>query len=129
LVAGISLLVSLICGLGLIFRIDVVNQYWPWTLLPLVGALIGVLFITHTAAYTWALWDGDWVRTRPMFWQAPVTALMFILLPLLHGSDLRPDAGASLALYYTVAGFVFLANLGVILGYRAVEKDPTCDGS
>lgn len=128
LLAGVSALISLICGLGLIFRVDVVNQYWPWTLPPLVGGLIGVLFITHAAAYTWTFWDGDWVRTRPMYWQAPITALMFILLPLLHANDLRPDADASLALYYIVAGFVLLANLGIILGYRSAEKNLANDG-
>ena len=52
-------------------------QYLP------VGGLIGVLFISHTAAYAWALWDGDWLRVRPMFWQAPITGvlLMFYYRP------------------------------------------------
>ncbi|MEJ2736873.1 MAG: hypothetical protein P8189_25470 [Anaerolineae bacterium] len=122
LLAGASLLISLVCGLGLLFKVDIVNQYWPWTLPPLVGGLIGVLFITHTAAYAWALWDGDWLRVRPMFWQAPPTALLFMLLPLFHPADLRPDAGAALALYYTLAGLFVLANLGIILSYRAAEK-------
>ena len=129
LLAGVSLLISLICGLGLIFRVDVVNQYWPWTLPPLVGGLIGVLFITHAAAYAWALWDGDWLRVRPMFWQAPITALLFILLPLVHSSDLRPDAGTALAVYYAVAGLFALAHLGIVLGYRAAEKNLSVDGA
>jgi hypothetical protein len=115
------LLISLVCALGLLFRVDSVNQVWPWTLPPLVGGLIGVLFITHTAADAWALWDGDWVRVRPMFWQAPLTALLFILLPLLHPADLRPDAGSALTLYYILAGLVVLSSLGIILSYRAAE--------
>jgi hypothetical protein len=122
LVAAVSLLVSLICGLGFLFRIDVVNAVWPWTMPPLVGGLIGVLFITHTAGYAWALWDGDWLRVRPMFWQAPLTALLLMLLPLIHADQLRPDAGSGLALYYAVAGLVVVANLGVILAYRAAER-------
>ena len=40
LLAGAFLLVSLICGLGLLFRVDIVNQVWPWKLPPLVGGLI-----------------------------------------------------------------------------------------
>ena len=128
LVAGVSLLISLVCGLGLIFKVDVVNQFWPWTLPPLVGGLIGVLFITHTAAYAWALWDGDWLRVRPMFWQAPPTGLLLMLLPVIHPTDLRPDAGTALALYYIIAGMVVLANLGIILSYRAAEnKIPSHD--
>ena len=58
-----------------------------------------------------------------MFWQAPPTGLLFILLPLIHPDDLRPDAGTALALYYTLAGLVVLSNLGIILGYRAAEKN------
>ncbi len=122
LVAGISLLASLVCGLVLLFRVDVANQFWPWNLPPLVGGLIGVLFVTHAAAYAWALWDGDWRRVRPMFWQAPPTGLLFMLLPLLHPADLRPYAGTALALYYVLAGLFVLANLGIMLSYRAAEK-------
>ena len=122
LVAFLSMLISLIGGLMLLFKIDLVNQFWPWKLPPLVGGLIGVLFITHTAAYAWALWDGDWLRVRPIFWQAPPTGLLFMLLPLIHPSDLYPDAGTSLLLFYSVFGFVALANLGIILGYRSTEK-------
>jgi len=123
LVAGTSMLIALVTGLILLFKVEIVNQFWPWNLPPLVGGLIGVLFITHTAAYAWALWDGDWLRVRPMFWQAPPTALLFMLLPLIHPADLRPDAGTALALYYTLAGIAALANMGIILGYRTAEKE------
>ncbi len=121
LVAGTFLVISLICGLGLLFRVDTVNQIWPWKLPPLVGGLIGVLFITHTAAYAWGLWDGDWLRIRPMIWQAPVTGLLFMLLPLLHSADLRPDSGSALTLYYALTGLVALLGLGVILSYRGAK--------
>ena len=123
LVAGISLLISLVCALGLLFNIELVNQVWPWQMPPLVGGLIGVLFATHTAAYLWALWDGDWLRVRPMFWQAPVTGILLMLLPLIHAGDLYPEAGSALVLYYAVAGYAVLANLAVILGYRKAEKE------
>ncbi len=119
---GAYLLVSLICGLGLLFRVDLVNQVWPWKLPPLVGGLIGVLFTSQVAAYAWALWDGDWERIRPIFWQAPPTGLLFILLPLLHPADLRPGAGAALTLYYAIAGLIVLSSLVVILSYRSAEK-------
>lgn len=119
---AISLAISLITGLGLIFQFDTVNEIWPWTLPPLVGGLIGVLFLTHSAAYAWSLWDGDWLRVRPMIWQAPITGLLFILLPLVHAADLKPDAGTSLALYFGLVGFLSLANLGLILRYRAAER-------
>ena len=123
IVAIVYLIASLISSLGLLFQIELVNQIWPWTLPPLVGGLIGVLFMTHVAAYGWALWDGDWLRVRPIFWQAPATGLLFILLPLLHQGDLRPDAGSSLAIYYTVAGFFVLTSLGFILSYRSKEQN------
>ena len=122
MLASVLLLTSLIGSLGLLFQVDTVNQILPWTLPPLVGGLIGVLFITHTAAYAWALWDGDWLRVRPIFWQAPATSLLFILLPLLHPTDLKPDAGTALTLYYTFAGVVVLVSLSLILSYRPAEQ-------
>lgn len=132
-VAGALLLISLVSALVLLFRVDAVNQVWPWKLPPLVGGLIGVLFATHAVAYAWALWDGDWLRTRPMFWQAPITALLFLLLPLLHSGDLRPDVGMALTLYYTLAALVIVSSLVVIYSYRAVEtrlsnSDPVTHG-
>jgi hypothetical protein len=122
LVGAVASVVSLACALGLLFSVETVNQYWPWKLPPLVGGLIGVLFMTHAAAFVWAQWDGDWLRVRPMFWQAPLTALLFILLPLLHSGDLRTDAGNALTLYYGVASLVALLTLSVILSYRGAEK-------
>lgn len=122
---AVYLLITLVTGLGLLFRIELVNRVWPWTMPPLVGGLIGVLFMTHTAAYAWVLWDGDWLRTRPLFWQAPLTSLLFILLPLLHPADLRPDAGLSLILYYVLMGLVLLSGAGVVLSYRPIEQQFT----
>jgi hypothetical protein len=118
-VAGTSLLITLATGLGLLFRVDIVNSVWPWTMPPLVGGLIGVLFVTHAAAYAWALWDGDWLRVRPMFWQAAPTALLFALLPLVHPGDLRPDAATDLTLYLALNGVVFVAYLAVLWGRRS----------
>jgi hypothetical protein len=89
-----------------------------------VGGLIGVLFTTHAAAFAWALWDGDWLRVRAIFWQAPPTALMLLLLPLVHASDLRPEPGGSLALYYAVLVLVMLAFSGIALRYQLIAKQP-----
>ena len=116
-------LITLVCSLGLLFQVEVVNQVWPWKLPPLVGGLIGVLFSSQAVAYAWALWDGDWLRIRFIFWQAPLTGVLFVLLPLLHPGDLRPDAGLGLALYYGVAGLVVLSSLSVIISYRSAEKN------
>ena len=122
ILALISLLISLITGLGLIFGFENVNEIWPWELPPLVGGLIGVLFLTHAAAYTWALWDRDWLRVRPIFWQAPVTAALLILLPIFHPDNLKSDAGGSLTLYIATAAIMLIANTIVILSHRAGEK-------
>jgi hypothetical protein len=127
LAAVASMILSLVCGLGLIFAVDTVNRFWPWVLPPLVGGLIGVLFITHAAAYAWALWDGDWLRVRPIFWQAPITALLFILLTVFHLKELRSEALGSLILYLAVAGFVSLSNLIAIVDNRAAEKNGAID--
>jgi hypothetical protein len=118
----VFLLVSLILGAGLLFGVDTVYRIWPWRLPALVGGLIGVLLITHAAAYAWALWDGDWLRVRPIFWQAPPTGLLFLLLPLLHPANLRANATTALALYYVLAGLAVLSSFGIILSYRAAER-------
>jgi hypothetical protein len=122
LIAGVLLVICVVCGLGLLFRVDLVNQYWPWKLPPLVGGLIGVLFISHATAYAWALWDGDWLRVRSIYWQAPITGVMLMLLPLIHSGDLRPDVGISVILYYVLAGLTTLATLNVILSYRGLKQ-------
>lgn len=113
---------SLVCALGLLFKVDDVNQFWAWNLPPLVGGLIGVLFVTHTAAYAWALWDGDWLRVRPIFWQVPPTGLLFTLLPLLHPADLHPDSESTLLPFYALLGLIVLFTLIIILSYRNAEK-------
>jgi hypothetical protein len=89
---------------------------------PLVGGLFGVLFITHAAAYAWGLWDGDWLRVRSMFWQAPPTGILLMLLPLIHSADLRPDAGSAMALYQVLAAYAVLASVGIIMRYRTAER-------
>ena len=81
-----------------------------------------MLFITHAAAYAWALWDGDWLRTRPIFWQAPPTMLLFLLLPLVHFRQLRPGGWAGLALYVAIAGLALVAPTLVILSYWRAER-------
>jgi hypothetical protein len=127
LLAGITLLFSLFCAIGFLFQIKVVNQYWPWELPPLVGGLIGVLFFTHTAAYIWAIWDGDWLRVRPIFWQAPITALLLLLLPIIHPNDLRPDVGSSINIYYATNGLVILFFLAIIWSHRKIENSSQKD--
>jgi hypothetical protein len=122
-VAGILMVFTLALGLALLFRQDIILPYWPWKVYPLAASLIGVLFTTHGAAYTWTLWDGDWLRVRPMFWQAPITAVAFMLLPLLHESTVYyPIYDSKLPLYFVVTGFVALSSLAVIMSHRAEEK-------
>ncbi len=128
LLGSVSLIISLIVGLGLLFNIELVNSIWPWVMPPLVGGLIGVLFLTHAAAYAWALFDGDWLRVRPIFWQALPTGILFALLPVLHARDLREGFLFGLVLYLGLGlGFAWL-NLVLIWSYRSVEKRAAGDG-
>ncbi len=123
LVAGISILLSLFAGINLLFNIEMVNQYFPWKLPPLVGGLIGVLFTTHVAAYMWVLWDGDWMHVRSFFWQAPALGFLLALLPLVHPHDLHAEKTANLLFFYIFAGLISLPHLFVILRYRSKEKE------
>jgi hypothetical protein len=76
--AIVSLVISPVFGLVLLFAGEAVSQALPWTLSPLVGGLIGVLFIAHAAAYSWAVWDGDWLRVTEWTISILATALLII---------------------------------------------------
>jgi hypothetical protein len=105
-------------GLGLLTNVGLVNQFWPWTLTPLVGGIVGVWFTTLAAAYAWTLWDGDWRRTRIMFQQAIPTGLGLALLPLLHAGDVRPGAEAGVALYLALALLPASGTVVLLLSMR-----------
>lgn len=124
LVAIGSMLFSFVVSLLLLFSVGTVNRFLPWDMTPLVGGLIGVLLITHAAAYAWALLDGDWLRVRPIFWQAPITALLFLLLPFVHYGDLKPGSGISLVGYVLITAFFGLVHSGVVVAGFFKERKP-----
>jgi hypothetical protein len=90
------------------------SRAWPWDVAPLTARLLGVWLIAFAAAYVWALWDGDWLRARALYVAAPVTGILLALVPLGHTGDVRPDAGAELAVYYTLAILVAAPGLGLL---------------
>ena len=92
------------------------SDVWPWDVAPLTGRLLGVWLGAFAIAYAWALWDGDWLRVRPLYLAAPITGLLLALVPLAHGGDLRPSAGDELAVYYALA--LLVAAPGVALLVR-----------
>jgi len=111
-------------GLGLLANVAVVNQFWPWTLTPLVGGIVGVWFSTLALAYGWTLWDGDWRRTRLMFLQAIPTGLGLALLPLLHAADLRPGTEDLVALYL---GLALLPAAGTVVLLLTMRRAPLAE--
>jgi hypothetical protein len=90
-----------------------VSDVWPWDVPPLTGRLIGVWLAAGAVAYAWALWDGDWRRARPLYLAAPVTGLLFALIPLLHPGDVRPDAAGELLVFYALAAVIAAPGLGL----------------
>jgi hypothetical protein len=103
-------------GITLLVSTAAVNHAWPWLLTPLVGSLLGVWFISLAVGYAWALRDGDWLRSRPIFVQAIPTGLLALLVPALHGDEMRSD-GAHLVAY--VALVAFLLGGGLLAGLAA----------
>jgi hypothetical protein len=96
-----------------------VGRALPWDLAPLTGRLLGVWLAAGALAYAWALRDGDWPRARPLYLTAPLTGLLLALVPLAHAGDVRPGAGAELAVYYAVAAVVAAPGLGLLARRRA----------
>jgi hypothetical protein len=95
------------------------SDLWPWTLTPLVARVLGVWLCALAAAYAWALWDGDSVRTRPIFLQGIFTGPALALVPLLHRSDLKDAPGAELGLYLLLAGMLALSGVVGLLDARS----------
>lgn len=114
-VALVSCLGCAITALGLFIGPPFISSFWPWNLTPLVSRILGVWFGTLAVAYAWSLWDGDWLRTRLIFWQAFPTGLLLALVPALHARDLREGATAALTLYLVMALGAGSANLLVAL--------------
>ncbi len=109
-------------GLGLFISPEMVSNFWPWNLMPLVGRILAVWFVSLAISYGWALWDGDWIRTRPIFWQAAPTGILLALLPLIHNGDVRKDSSGAMILFVVLAlGTAIINSVVVFLsGQRAV---------
>ena len=97
-------------GLTLLVSSSTVSDAWPWPLTPLVARIIGVWFSALGVAYAYALWDRDWLRSRPIFWQGLPTGLLLALVPVLHSGDVHGGVGP-LVLYSAVAAFLFGGGL------------------
>jgi hypothetical protein len=113
---------AVICGatgVALFVSTSFVSDLWPWDLTPLVGRILGVWLCSLALAYAWALWDGDAVRTRPIFIQGIVTGPAIALVPLIHQADVRTDPAGELALYLGFAGLVALSGVVGVLDNRA----------
>jgi hypothetical protein len=102
-----------VAGIALLIDPVRVSDVWPWDIAPLTGRLLGVWLCSGAVAYAWALWDGDWRRARPLYLAAPVTGLLFALIPLLHPGDVRPDAAGELLVFYALAAAMAAPGLGL----------------
>jgi hypothetical protein len=68
--------------------------------------------------FAWALWDRDWVRTRPIFWQGIPVGVLAALVPVVHSDDVE-RTGLQLALY---GGLVVLMTGGGLLSVAAQRR-------
>jgi hypothetical protein len=102
-------------GISLVARADYLLNVWPWPLQPTTGGMIGVWFTALGLAFVWALWDGDWLRVRPIFWQAVPTGICLGFIPLVHRRELVPEPDARVAGYLALALGIAALHLGVIL--------------
>jgi hypothetical protein len=99
-------------GVTLLFELSWTMRIWPFPITPLVSRILGVWFCSLGAAYLWSAWDGDRDRARPIVLQAPLTAVLLAIVPLIHHEDVRSDAAAALAAYLGLAVLVGLVAAG-----------------
>ena len=110
--------VTAVVGVALLVAPAAVAGVWPWKLTPLVGRLIGVWITSLAVAHAWALWDGDWGRTKGLFYQAIPTGLLLAAVPLLHAGDMGAST-ASLGVYLGLSlGWAAAAAIVVVLRRR-----------
>ena len=119
---GLGALVAIGLGaLGVALLADPlwVSGGWMWPLTALVGRIIGVWFTALAVAFAWAQWDGDWLRSRPLFWQGIPIGIALALVPALHAGDVSESLGARPILYFGVAGTLFATGAFSTLSQRA----------
>lgn len=124
-VAAGSAMVLTAIGLTLFIDPVGVSAYWLWTISPLVGRILAVWLISMAAAYAWALWDGDWVRTRPIFGQAFPAGLLLALVPLIHGEAIRQGAQQALVIYLVVTLGWSAANASIAFLFPSIHSPVT----
>jgi hypothetical protein len=88
------------------------SDVWPWEIAPLTGRLLGVWLAAFATAYAWALWDGDWIRVRPLYLAAPITGLLLALVPPAHAGEM--SGTGELAAYYALALVIAAPGLALI---------------
>jgi hypothetical protein len=124
---GLAALAAIVFGsLGIALLVDPlwVSDGWMWPLTFLVGRIIGVWFTALAVAFVWAQWDGDWLRSRPMFWQGVPIGIALALVPALHAGDVRDSLGARPILYFGVAGTLFATGVLSTLSQRTAARAP-----
>jgi hypothetical protein len=117
-----SSVVAGVVGLSLFVSPGAVSLFWPWDLTPLVGRILAVWFTSVAITFAWGVWDGDWVRTRPIFWQMIPTGALLALVPLLHVEDLRPAADSQLLLYGLLACGMVAGGILVLLSQSRTSR-------
>jgi hypothetical protein len=119
-IATVSVLVFGGLGSWMIVGGDAASDAWPWDLTPLVARLLGVWMTALAVTFAWALWDRDWVRTRPIFWQGIPIGVLAALVPVVHSGDVE-RTGLQLAAY---CGLVALMTGGGLLSAATQRRSP-----
>lgn len=121
-VAGFAAMIAcLAVGVAMLVGPSFVNDLWPWPMSPLVARIIGVWTTALSAAFAWALWDGDRARARPIFDQALPTALLIAIVPILHRTEMVREAGKYLLFSALVASLAFAGATAFSRNRRRLE--------
>jgi hypothetical protein len=99
-----------VVGIWLTVAPSALVDAWPWTLNDLSASIMGTWLLTVSAGCGWALWDGDWRRSRIVLLPS-LAGPVLLLVAAVRLNDAFTGSGTSIALYVVAVASFFVALL------------------
>jgi hypothetical protein len=91
LLAMITGAVVLLLGMLLLIRPDLVLDFWPWNVTPLMIRIFASWFNAFGVGLLWFYFDRDWTRLRLISYLMMTAAALDLIMIFLHRADWKSD--------------------------------------